>query len=95
MTAPLCWPECNGITAPMVSATLASVPSTAPMLIRIAAEIRASIAVTDLQAEALAYRILAAMRNPTEAMSEAAWSYGGLTPEDMWPTMIDAALTGR
>lgn len=79
----------------MVSATLASVPSTAPMLIRIAAEIRASIAATDLQAEALAYRILSAMRNPTEAMTEAAWANCVLTPEDMWPTMIDAALTGR
>lgn len=67
-------------------------PAPDTMAHRIAAEIRSALTVTDLQAEALATRILKAMREPTKAMIETGWDSVMLTPDDLWPTMIDAAL---
>lgn len=80
---PLCWP-------PSATLSTAAVPNT--LAGRIAAEIRSALAVSELQAEALAVRILKAIREPTKAMTEAGWDSVMLTPDDLWPTMIDAAL---
>lgn len=59
-----------------------STPAPDTMARRIAYEIRSAITVTDLQAEAVATRILRAMRNPTPTMIETGWAGVMLTPDD-------------